>query len=82
MATITSRKMKLQFNVTPSATSTSSKRTWTFSSIADDDSLETSDIEALAAGFITNSAIFDTPPLSVIKVEIEETTTEQVIPAA
>lgn len=79
-ATVTSRKMKLQFNVTPSETSTSSKRTWTFSSISNE--LENSDIEALAAGFITNSAIFDTPPLSVIKVEIEETSTEQVIPAA
>lgn len=79
-ATVTSRKIKLQFNVTPSATSTSSKRTWTFNYLTDDP--QTTDIQALATAMVTNGSIFDTPPLSIIKAEIEETSTEQVIPAA
>ena len=79
---ITTKKLKAQFNVTPSETSTSSKRTWTFSEISiDDGQPELQDIQSFVTAMISNSSIFDTPPLSVIKVEIEETTTTQMLPS-
>lgn len=77
---IVTRKIKLQFNVTPSETSTSTKRTWTINeAITEDDSI-TTDIQTLVTAMITNNSIFDTPPLSIIKAEIEETTTTTVLP--
>ena len=78
-ATVTSRKLKLQFNVTPSATSTSTKRTWTINYISPE--VEASEIQTLVTAFITNSVIFDTPPLSVVTAYIEETSKEQIIPS-
>lgn len=78
-ATVTSRKLKLQFNVTPSETSTSTKRTWTFNYLTDEP--QTTDIQALATAMTTNGSIFETPPSSIITATIEETSTEQVIPA-
>lgn len=78
---IVSKKLKAQFNVTPSATSTSSKRTWAFTQIdTESGAPQLSDIQAFVTAMITNSSIFDTPPLSVIKVEIEETTTTTRLP--
>lgn len=79
-STITSRKLKLQFNVTPSENSTSTKRTWTFNYISGETTEQ--DVQAVATAMITNGSIFDTPPLSVITGIIEETSTEQIIPAA
>lgn len=79
---ITTKKIKAQFNVTPSQTSTSSKRTWSFTYVVTgDDEPALEDIQAFATAMITNNSIFDTPPLSIVKVEIEETTTEQVLPS-
>lgn len=77
-ATVTSRKLKLQFTVTPSEDSPSSKRTWTFPEISNE--IETSDVQAFATAMITNSAVFDTPPLSTLTAILEETTTEKLIP--
>lgn len=78
-ATVTSRTLKLQFNVTPSATSTSSKRTWSIKYITDE--VDATNIQAVVTAFVTNGAVFDTPPLSIIKAEVEEVTTEQFLPS-
>lgn len=79
-STVTSRKLKMQFNVTPSESSTSTKRTWTFNYISEE--VTESNVQGVATAMITNGSIFDTPPVSIITGIIEETTTEQIIPAA
>lgn len=78
--TVTKRTLKLQFNVTPSATSTSTKRTWNFNYISSE--VTETQIQAVATAMITNGSIFDTPPTSVITGIVEETTSEQYLPAA